>query len=605
MLKISTLLSLFRPNRRAPASGLSRRDALIASIGGAIPLLPTSAAGQSPLQIRPTRIDSRAELASLPVSFSPVVWDNSVFAFTRGDFDHAAALYPDDYVAAEHLAAPIGAWLRQGQVLIGRADAPPRSIEAKSLDIYSVNDKGAVGDGKTDNTDAINAAILEVHLGGGGEIIFGASTSPYHVKGPVIVPSNVVINLNGQTLSGEGLYGGAMFTTGMVRNRRLVPNKGASDESDYVFYSSVRNGMIRNCGIAFDFQNFNVSCSVEDIATFQALQFGVFHRCFYMSLRNCSARGATDASKPAFAFTGDNNLISLLRVSATTESGFLFEGGTTSVSMISCSCEGAGGSAVTFRNDCLGVIIDSGYWEAVPGTVFDFTQAEACSVSFRGNYFNYCDIIINDGGKLSNSTLMGVFDDTNYITNVGGIYDGIKYRGLMILTCPRNFMRFDLLFSNNAPAELPTNWIVGPSTRIQKETAFTGRSLADVRGRSLLRYGSPVPVAREGDVGDPYPGTVDRSQIVIAKGSAVSATLDTGIVWRPNSLRATFLLAVSDDTGIYKVFGDIYGDQLVQQDGRHGRVVVENQDGRVRLRVSGIQNRSGAASITGSLQLCT
>src|SRR3546814_8779407 len=233
--------------------------------------------------------------------------------------------------------------------------------------------------------------------------------------------------------------------------------------------------MSRNCGIAFDFQNFNVSCSIEDVSTFLVVQFGVFHRCFYMSLQNCSARGPSDVSKPAFAFTGDNNLISLLRVSATTASGFLFEGGTTSVSLISCSCEGASGSAVAFRDDCLGVVIDSGYWEAVQGTVFDFTRAKVCSVSFRGNFFNYCDTIIHDGGESSGSTIMGVFDDTNNITNIGGVYDGFTYRGLMSLTCPRNFMRFDLPFSNNAPAGLPANWIVGLSTKSEEETAFTGR----------------------------------------------------------------------------------------------------------------------------------
>src|SRR3546814_7316464 len=84
-----------------------------------------------------------------------------------------------------------------------------------------------------------------------------------------------------------------------------------------------------------------------------------------------------------------------------------------------------------------------------------FTRAKVCSVSFRGNFFNYCDTIIHDGGESSGSTIMGVFDDTNYITNIGGVYDGFTYRGLMSLTCPRNFMRFDLPFSNNAPAGLP------------------------------------------------------------------------------------------------------------------------------------------------------
>src|SRR3546814_14491200 len=88
-----------------------------------------------------------------------------------------------------------------------------------------------------------------------------------------------------------------------------------------------------------------------------------------------------------------------------------------------------------------------------------------------------------------------------------------------------------------------------------------------------------------------------------ASGLAASAALDTGVVWRPNALRATFLLEISDDTGAYKLFGDIYGDQLVQHDGRGGRVFMEERDGRVRLRVSDIQNRSGNASDRKSTRL--
>src|SRR3546814_8937256 len=113
MLKLSTLLRFFRPTRSDAASGLSRRDALIVSIGGAIPLLPTPAAGRVPQHIARTHVISRAELASLPVSSSPVVWNNAVFAFVPGDFAEAATLQPADYVPSDHPAAPEGAWSRQ------------------------------------------------------------------------------------------------------------------------------------------------------------------------------------------------------------------------------------------------------------------------------------------------------------------------------------------------------------------------------------------------------------------------------------------------------------------------------------------------------------
>jgi hypothetical protein len=138
-----------------------------------------------------------------------------------------------------------------------------------------------------------------------------------------------------------------------------------------------------------------------------------------------------------------------------------------------------------------------------------------------------------------------------------------------------------------------------------KETGITGRSLADVRSKSLLHYQAPVPLVREGDIGDPLPGTIDRCRIVLPRGAAVTAAIDTRIVWRPNSLRATFVLSISHDGGVDKLLGDVNGDLVVQQDraGRH--VLAKNHDGHVQLRVDGVDNLSGQASVTGSVQLCT
>lgn len=546
---VHRLLAFLRRAKPASdaATSLSRRDALMLSVGGTIPLVPLAIAGQR----------------------DPA----------------ATSIAPGAMVA------------RPG----GRA----RTLQAKALDIYSVNDKGALGDGRTDDTPAINAAILEVHRAGGGEVIFGTSSSPYHVAGPILLPSNVAVNLNGQTLVGRSFNEGVMFATAMMRGDTLVRNHRASGQDGAVLYSSVRNGTIKRCAIAFDFRNFNVSCSITDVATFEALQFGVFSQCFYMSLANCSARGPSDRERAAFAFTGNNNLISLLRVSATMESGFLFEGGTTSVSLIGCSCEGSGGSAVAFRGDCLGISIDSGYWEAIPGTVFDFRAAGVCSVSFRGNYVNYADTILDDGGPQSPATLFGSFDASNYLANIGVAHGSRTYRGRMLLACPRNFIRYEIPFANNAPSEVPANWTLGPSIQAERDTAFTGRSLSDVRSRSRLHYGAPIPLAREGDVGDPFPGTIDRSRITMATGADAIAIVDSAIIWQPHSLRATFIFTLVDNGGTHKLFGDIYGDQLVRQDRTAKRILLEQHQGRVRLRIGDIDNRSGGASITGSLQICT
>lgn len=541
------LASLRRLTPRVGAS-VSRRDALMMSLGGVVPLAPLAATGQ-------------------------------------------LAPAPSRNITPETLVARPG----------GRA----RTLHAKALDIYSVNDKGARGDGQTDDTIAINAAILEVHLNGGGEIIFGASPTPYYVSGPILIPSNIAINLNGQTLVGRGSSQGTMFATAMIINGALEPNRSSTNQDSFVSYSSIRNGTIRRCNVAFDFKNFNVSCAISDVATFEALQFGVFFRCFYMSMNNCSARGPSDRSRPAFSFTGDNNLITLIRVSATMESGFLLEGGTTAFSFIGCSCEGGSGSAVAFKDDCLGISVESGYWEAISGTVFDFKRANVCSVLFRGNYINYTDVVIDDGGAGSMATLFGSFDSSNYLANVGVTYNGTKYRGRMELACPRNFIRYEIPFANDAPLAPPANWAIGPTIKVERDTAATGRSLSDVRTRSRLHYGAPIAMTREGDVGDPFPGAVDRTHLTFTAGLSAMATIDSAITWRPNSLRATFTLTVSDDGGRHKVFGDIYGDQLVQHDRSGIKGLIGEYEGRVQLHLNGIDNRSGNASITGSLQICT
>lgn len=212
---------------------------------------------------------------------------------------------------------------------------------------------------------------------------------------------------------------------------------------------------------------------------------------------------------------------------------------------------------------------------------------------------------MDDGGVMSDATLFGSFDSSNFIANIGEIYNGATYRGRMTLACPRNFIRFEIPFSNDALTGAPANWAIGPAIRAERDTAFTGRSLLDVRSRSRQHHGAPIAMTREGDVGDPYPGVVDRTHISLAKGAAATGTVESAITWRPNSLRATFVLTLSDDGGTHKLFGDLYGDQLIQQDRSGKRINLEQHDGHVRLRIEGIDNLSGNASVTGSLQLCT
>lgn len=166
---------------------------------------------------------------------------------------------------------------------------------------------------------------MQAHIAGGGEATLSQAESFYYVKGPLFVVSNVGIDLNGQILVGDNFNTGTMFETGVLRKGKFERNSEKLDEDNLISNSSVRNGQIRKCALAFDLTNFTVGCSIKNDSTFEALQFGQFRSCFYMAMRECSARGPSRSDSPAFAFLGQNNLLGLLRVSATSESDFYFQ----------------------------------------------------------------------------------------------------------------------------------------------------------------------------------------------------------------------------------------------------------------------------------------
>ena len=77
-----------------------------------------------------------------------------------------------------------------------RADEIVRRVQAPAFPDrdFAVEDYGAVGDGRTDCTAAITAAVVAAHDSGGGRVVLGAGT---YLTGPIHLRSDINLHVGG------------------------------------------------------------------------------------------------------------------------------------------------------------------------------------------------------------------------------------------------------------------------------------------------------------------------------------------------------------------------------------------------------------------------
>ena len=144
--------------------------------------------------------------------------------------------------------------------------AVTRTAQAKMRESVSVKDFGAVGDGVTDDTAAIQAALNAAHASGGGTVLIPKSSATYAVSDTLTIQSNIRVEFEAWIeLTTASSIGTVLYLTGdnIELINPLVDGGGAASaagENGIGIVSGnniqVRGGKVQNCdrggvGLAF------------------------------------------------------------------------------------------------------------------------------------------------------------------------------------------------------------------------------------------------------------------------------------------------------------------------------------------------------------------
>lgn len=439
---------------------------------------------------------------------------------------------------------------------------------------------GAKHDGITDDSAAIKAAIKYGAVGlGGAKIVFPAWAKTKMLS-PALVPSNIEIEGSWSELIGAGSTTGTFFESGYILGSDIVTNIGTPDESHIVTNSSIHSFRCREVGKIFNFFNFTIGTGIRDIKHTNCRQFGEFERCFYPILMNVAGSGGSDAAYPCFHFKDQANALKFLNVQTTMENGIFIEGSGAVIDLDNWRFEG-GSKGVKLSGEIHSFAWHNCYFEAVPGTLFDFSACTFLDFKAFANYYNLVDIVVFDGGsQTAGPTIFGDFDETNEIVNVGTTSGAFTYRGRMEINAIRNYARYRLQDDGQALLTMPANWITGLNTNIERNIAWTGNNAADFRQKAKYMGNAIIPMYHGGDPGQAYTGSVPFCTVT---SSGTSVFVDTKIVWRPDSMFVDFTFTVQDGNGVAQVFGRLYGANVDKRHTGPITVTASNNGGFLRL----------------------
>lgn len=235
----------------------------------------------------------------------------------------------------------------------------------------SVLDYGAIGDGITDDTVAIQNAITDLAING-GDLIFPYRT--YLITSQIILPfgnnnEGKLFSIdfgNSIIISNVANPTGATFTgliSGYLSGTTPVANVSGS-ETQVASNAVFKNLQLRGFGQAIRLHNFNYGCALQNILTNNCHNGVNLSRCFYLIVDGLFLRGTgIPAAGVGFKTTQFSNIMPMSGIKTSAFGTGMELGGFDGGKMTDCSAESCG-VGIEMVSECTAIHLDTVYLEA-------------------------------------------------------------------------------------------------------------------------------------------------------------------------------------------------------------------------------------------------